>query len=58
MSDWKIPVVCGALVVAAAVTFLGRGSADALPYRSDWGGALEEARETGKPILIHFGGSW
>jgi hypothetical protein len=58
MSDWKIPVVCAALVVAGAVTWFGSGSAEALPYRTDWGDALAEARESGKPILIHFGGSW
>jgi hypothetical protein len=58
MSDWKIPVVCGALVVVGAIAALGGGSADALPYRSDWSAAIAEARESGKPILIHFGGSW
>ena len=56
--NWKIPAICGALVVIGAIAFFGSGSADALPYRADWGDALEEARNTGKPILLVFGGDW
>ena len=55
--NWKVPAISGALVVIGAIAFLG-GSADALPYRADWGDALSEARNTGKPILLVFGGDW
>ena len=56
--NWKVPAIAGALVILGALAFLQGGSADALPYRSDWGDALTEARETGKPILLVFGGDW
>lgn len=58
MTDWKVPAVCGVLVAAGAIAWFCGGTADALPYRSSWGDALAEARETGKPILLYFGGSW
>ena len=32
--------------------------AEALDYRSSWGDALQEARDSGRPILINFGGPW
>jgi len=32
--------------------------AGALSYRSDWAGAIEEAKKSGKPILLNFGGDW
>lgn len=35
-----------------------QAAAGALDYRSDWGSALEEARDSGRPILINFGGPW
>ena len=58
MNDLKVPLIAGVLVIAAAVGYFSTGSADALSYRASWGDALEEARETGKPILLYFGGSW
>lgn len=58
MSDLKFPVIAGILVIVAAVGFFTSGSADALSYSASWGDALEEARETGKPILLYYGGSW
>ncbi len=58
MTNWKIPIVCGVIAVAGAIGWFTQGSADALPYHTNWGKALSEARETGKPILIHFGGPW
>ena len=58
MSDWKVPVICAAVAIVAAVSYVSSGSADALSYRSSWGDTLEEARNTGKPILLYFGGDW
>jgi hypothetical protein len=58
MSGSKVPLICGVLVVVGAIAWFAGGSADALPYRDGWGDATEEARRTGKPILISYGGSW
>ena len=58
MNDLKVPIVAGILVIIAAVAYVTSGSADALSYRASWGDALEEARESGKPILLYYGGAW
>ena len=48
----------GAIVLLVLIVWQSQGAADALDYRSSWGVALQEARDTGKPILINFGGPW
>ena len=58
MDRWKLPIIAGIVVIAAATMVARSGGADALSYRSDWGKTLTEARETGKPILLVFGGPW
>ena len=58
MDRSRIPLIAGALVIAGVIGYLRSAPADALDYSSSWGSALEEARTTGKPLLIVFGGSW
>ncbi len=58
MNDLKLPIVAGICVIVAAIAFLSSGSADALSYRASWGDALSEARDSGKPILLYYGGAW
>lgn len=31
---------------------------DGIPWQSDFPKALEESRQTGKPVLLHFGATW
>lgn len=58
--DMKPVIILVALVAIFAISLWNRhqASAGALDYRSDWGATLEEARDSGKPILINYGGPW
>jgi hypothetical protein len=49
-----------ALVVAAAVQLYLKSAAARgnLGYVGSWSTAVEEAKSSGKPILLNFGGSW
>lgn len=58
MSDNKVPIISGIAIVVGLIAWLTGGSAGALNYHDDWGDALEDARTSGKPLLINFGGPW
>ena len=52
------PLLIMAVAVAVLGLFLWHKNASALDYYADWGDALAEARDSGKPLFINFGGDW
>lgn len=55
-----LPVVLILLLVGVGyqIWVKSTASAGALGYQSDWNAAVKEARSTGKPIMLVFGGPW
>jgi len=67
-----IPISLLAVVAVAGVGWLAReaffgsdsgdggiaGAASEFAYRKDWLAAVDEARQSGKPLLLNFGGPW
>lgn len=55
-----LPLVLGVALVVVGYQLWNRNAAEAgaLDYVSDWTTAVAEARASGKPILLNFGGSW
>ena len=60
MGDKKLQIVFVLLLVAIAVQLYLKQAAAAgsLGYRGSLESAIEEAEESGKPILLVFGGDW
>ena len=52
------PLLIGALAVGVLAFLLWNKDASALDYYVDWEDALAESRDSGKPLLINFGGPW
>lgn len=46
------------VAVVAGLLYRGSSTPAALPYVADWDEAVAEARATGKPLLVSFGGPW
>ena len=52
------PLLVLALALGVFGFFMWQKDASALDYYVDWEDALAEARDSGKPLLINFGGPW
>ncbi len=56
--DKRILAFFIALLAVFAYQLFFAGSGDALDYYTDWEDAVREAKLSGKPILLNFGGPW
>ncbi|MBP7146986.1 MAG: thioredoxin family protein [Acidobacteria bacterium] len=59
-SRWVLwALLVGSVLVAPWILWnCGTGEASAVPWRTDFGAAIDEARESGKPVLVGFTAAW